>query len=96
MGREFLPPTPATGEGFKLHPQKVVRPGEVISVWKDGDVLFQGAETRGLSPGPTFQRCGDAAHLIEACVPLTADHLRKEAGRRAGREPNGTERAEWD
>lgn len=26
-------------------------------------------------PRPTFQGCGDAAHLVEACVPLTADHL---------------------
>lgn len=27
---------------------------------------------------PTFQRCGDAAHLIETCIALTADHLGKE------------------
>lgn len=77
-----------TGEGFRLYPRKVVRPGEVISVWEGGDVPFQGAETRGLSHWPTFQRRGDAAHLIEARVSLTADHL-QEAGKRAGKEPTG-------
>lgn len=76
-------------EGFRLYPQKVVRPGEITSMWEDGDVPFQGAETRGLSPGPTFQRCGDAAHLVEARVPLAADHLRKEAGRRLGKGQRG-------
>lgn len=80
-----------TGEGFKPHPEKVVRLGEVIALYEDGDIPFQGTETRGLSHEPTFQRCGDAAHLIEARIPLTADHLQKEAGRRAGKEPRGTE-----
>ena len=47
-------------------------------MWGGGDIPSQGAEIRGLSHGPTFQRCGDAAHLIEACVPLTADHLERE------------------
>lgn len=82
-----------TDKGFKLHLERVVRLGEVRPLWEDGDIPFQGAGTRGLSHGPTFQRCGDAAHLIEARIPLTADHLWKEAGRRAGQQPGRAGRA---
>ena len=71
MGRRLFP----KGGGLKPHPGKVVRPWEVIAMWEGGDIPFQGAEIRGRSHGPTFQRCGDAAHFIEARVPLTADHL---------------------
>lgn len=74
MGSRLFP----KGKGLKSHSEKVVRPWEVLSMWGGGDIPSQGAEERGLSHGPTFQRCGDAAHLIEACVPLTADHLERE------------------
>lgn len=72
-------------------PRESGQPREVIALYEDEDIPFQGTETRGLSHEPTFQRCGDAAHFIEARIPLTADHLQKEAGRRAGKEPNETE-----
>lgn len=78
------------GEGLNPPPEKVARPGEVISVWEGGDIPFQGAEIRVLSHRPTFQRRGDTAHLIEARVPLTADDLGKKAGGWAEKEPG------WD
>lgn len=65
---------------------KAVRPREVTFTQDSGDTPFRGAERRWLSQGPTFQGGGDAAHLIEACVPLTADHLQgKQEGDKLGR-----------
>lgn len=57
--------------------------GRLCQCGKRGTFSPRGIDKRA-EPWPTFQRCGDAAHLIEARVPLTADHLWKEAGRRVG------------
>lgn len=37
-----------------------------------------------MSHWPTFQRRGNAAHLIEARIPLTADDLQEEEGAKLG------------
>lgn len=67
------------GAETQPHPEGEVRP-QVTVAWKQNSVP-------GLDHGPTFQGRGDAAHLVEACVPLTADHLWRRRERAGGQSP---------
>lgn len=77
-------------EAVRLDPQKAPGQGKSRPCGKMGMFHRRGRDKRA-EPWPTFQRCGDAAHLVEARVALTADDLREEAGRRLGKGQRGRE-----
>lgn len=71
-------------ERLKTSPRESGGQGRSDQCGRQGHSL-QRAETRRLSHHPTFQGCGDAAHLVKPSIPLTADHLgRRQEGRAGG------------